>query len=211
MKVDNSRSSAPPNMNHRLRHRNRQILIWMAVLVFFTAACSGGSPHQTAVPSSAQSTAHLNSPSSSATAFKPSPVAGTVPNMAGMSLAAARAALATAGFENYSWLYGCYGSRAIDQVDKQTPGGGAADPQSIHVQIYLQADNCRVTTLPHLVGLTLAAARAALATAGFDTYTWVYHCYGSPDIEGVDKQTPPGGARVPEYTHVYIYLQAGNC
>ena len=142
MKVDNSRSSAPPNMNHRLRHRNRQILIWMAVLVFFTAACSGGSPHQTAVPSSAQSTAHLNSPSSSATAFKPSPVAGTVPNMAGMSL---------------------------------------------------------------------AAARAALATAGFDTYTWVYHCYGSPDIEGVDKQTPPGGARVPEYTHVYIYLQAGNC
>jgi beta-lactam-binding protein with PASTA domain len=62
-----------------------------------------------------------------------------------------------------------------------------------------------------MVGMTLANARSTLYTAGFDHYSWLYSCYGSPNIEEVVKQSPGGGTQAPRNTHVNIYLQADNC
>jgi beta-lactam-binding protein with PASTA domain len=66
----------------------------------------------------------------------------TVPNMLGMTLAAARSALDAADFAKYSWLYGCYGSSNIGAVVSQNPGGGAQVPRTTPVKIFLQANNC---------------------------------------------------------------------
>jgi beta-lactam-binding protein with PASTA domain len=127
-----------------------------------------------------------------------------------MTLSGARSALYTAGFDHYTWLYGCYGSANIGEVVKQSPGGGAQAPQNTDVDIDLQANNC-TATVPNMVGMTLAAARSALAAAGFDHYTWLYGCYGSANIGEVVKQSPGGGAQAPQNTDVDIDLQANNC
>jgi len=185
--------------------------------VLSTAACSGGSPHLATAasptqssPAQSQPTAQLSSPGSSVTASVPSAITGTVPNMRGMTLSGARSALYTAGFDKYSWLYGCHGSPDFEKVVKQTPSGRAHVPQNTYVHIYLQANNC-IATLPNMVGMTLSSARSALAAAGFDDYSWLYGCHGSPDFEKVVKQTPSGRAQVPQNTYVHIYLQANNC
>jgi beta-lactam-binding protein with PASTA domain len=130
--------------------------------------------------------------------------------MVGMTLAGARSALAAAGFEHYTWLYSCYGSPNILAVVRQDPGGGAQAPKDADVDIYLQADNC-TGTVPNVVGMTLAGARSALAAAGFERYTWLYGCYGSPNILAVVRQDPGSGAQAPQDTDVDIYLQADNC
>jgi beta-lactam-binding protein with PASTA domain len=62
-----------------------------------------------------------------------------------------------------------------------------------------------------MVSMTLAAARSALAAAGFAHYSWLYSCYGSPNIDEVVKQSPAGGTQAPPNTDVNIYLQADNC
>jgi beta-lactam-binding protein with PASTA domain len=144
-------------------------------------------------------------------ASAPSPATETVPNMLGMTLNGARSALYTADIAKYSWLYGCYGSSNINLVVKQSPGGGAQVPRTTHVNIYLQANNCGLATVPNMLGMTLAAARSALYTADIAKYSWLYGCYGSSNINLVVKQSPGGGAQVPRTTLVKIFLQADNC
>ena len=66
----------------------------------------------------------------------------TVPDMLGMTLAAARSALYAADVGKYTWQYGCYGSPNIGKVVKQTPGGGAKVARTIDIKFFLQANNC---------------------------------------------------------------------
>jgi beta-lactam-binding protein with PASTA domain len=130
--------------------------------------------------------------------------------MIGMSLAQAKAALNAADAGPYSWLYGCYGSPNIGLVVKQTPGGGAEIPRTTLIQIFLQNNNCPIT-VPNMIGMTLAQAKAALNAADAGPYSWLYGCYGSSDIGLVVKQTPAGGAQIPRTTLIQIFLQANNC
>ena len=134
----------------------------------------------------------------------------TVPNMLGMTLAAARSALYAVDFAKYSWLYGCYRSSNIDKVVSQSPGGGAQVPRTTPVKIFLQADNC-LATVPNMLGMTLAAARSALYAVDIAKYSWLYGCYRSSNIDKVVSQNPGGGAQVPRTTPVKIFLQADNC
>lgn len=76
----------------------------------------------------------------------------TVPNMIGMSLAQAKAALNAADAGPYSWLYGCYGSSNIGLVVRQTPAGGTQIPRTTLIQIFLQANNCPATASASAVG-----------------------------------------------------------
>jgi beta-lactam-binding protein with PASTA domain len=130
--------------------------------------------------------------------------------MLGMTLAGARSALYTAGFDKYSWLYGCHGSSNIGAVVSQSPRGGAKVSRTTFVKIFLQANNC-AATVPNMLGMTLAAARSALAAAGFNKYSWLYGCYASSNIGAVVSQSPRGGAQAPRTTSVKIFLQANNC
>ncbi len=65
--------------------------------------------------------------------------------------------------------------------------------------------------VPNLAGDTLAQGRSALFTAGFSAYSWLYGCYGSPNIGEVVRQDPAAGARAAVSTRVHMYLQADNC
>jgi beta-lactam-binding protein with PASTA domain len=133
-----------------------------------------------------------------------------MPDLVGLTLAAARSALSAADAGQYSWVYGCYGSPNTGLVVKQSPAGGVSVPRSETVDFYLQASNCTFT-MPDLVGLTLAAARSALSAADAGQYSWVYGCYGSPNTGLVVKQSPAGGVSVPRSETVDFYLQANNC
>jgi beta-lactam-binding protein with PASTA domain len=130
--------------------------------------------------------------------------------MIGMSLAQAKAALNAADAGPYSWLYGCYGSSNIGLVVRQTPGGGAEIPRTTLIQIFLQNNNCPVT-VPDMIGMTLAQAKAALNAADAGPYSWLYGCYGSSNIGLVVRQTPGGGAEIPRTTLIQIFLQNNNC
>jgi beta-lactam-binding protein with PASTA domain len=65
--------------------------------------------------------------------------------------------------------------------------------------------------VPNLAGDALAPARSALFSAGFHTYSWLYGCYGSPNIGEVVQQDPAAGTRVALSTRVHMDLQADNC
>ena len=134
----------------------------------------------------------------------------TVPDMIGMTLAQAKAALSAADAGPYSWLYGCYGSSNIGLVVRQAPGGGAEIPRTTPIQIFLQGNNCTIT-VPDMIGMTLAQAKAALSAADAGPYSWLYGCYGSSNIGLVAKQAPGGGAEIPRTTPIQIFLQANNC
>jgi PASTA domain len=110
--------------------------------VLLTAACSGTSSPRSAASAAASVHPPGPSPSNSATVAPHNSATGTVPNMLGMNLAAARSALAAAGFDTYHWQYGCYRSPNTGAVVRQTPGGGARVSQTTYVNIYLQANNC---------------------------------------------------------------------
>jgi beta-lactam-binding protein with PASTA domain len=134
----------------------------------------------------------------------------TVPDMLGMTLAQAKAALNAADAGQYSWLYGCYGSPDIGQVIRQTPAGGTEVPRTTLIQIFLQNNNCAIT-VPDMLGMTLAQAKAALNAADAGQYSWLYGCYGSPNIGLVVRQTPAGGTEIPRTTLIQIFLQNNNC
>jgi beta-lactam-binding protein with PASTA domain len=65
--------------------------------------------------------------------------------------------------------------------------------------------------VPNLAGETLAQGRSALFTAGFHAYSWLYGCYGSPNLNEVVQQDPAAGARAAFSTRVHMGLQADNC
>jgi eukaryotic-like serine/threonine-protein kinase len=133
----------------------------------------------------------------------------TVPDMIGMTLAAARSALDAADVGKYSWLYGCYGSSDIGEVVKQAPGAGEKVPRTTDVEIFLQADNCP-TTVPNVVGLNESAAISTLEQAGFRV-SWIFECLGSPDIGLVVTQSPAAGTSDDRGNTISIKLQANNC
>jgi hypothetical protein len=93
-------------------------------------------------PGKIQPTGQHSSQGTSPSASAPSPASVTVPDVLGLALSAARSALEAADVGPYSWVYGCYGSPDINEVVRQSPGGGAQVPRTTHVSMYLQADNC---------------------------------------------------------------------
>jgi beta-lactam-binding protein with PASTA domain len=65
--------------------------------------------------------------------------------------------------------------------------------------------------VPDLVGLDQGTAAATLDAHGFANYSWLYECYGSPNVGVVLSQSPPAGADVLKTTQVSFFLQANNC
>jgi beta-lactam-binding protein with PASTA domain len=132
-----------------------------------------------------------------------------VPNTLGTSLPQARSALSGAGFDKYSWLYGCYNSPNIGEVVKQVPVAGTRVPVTTHVNIYLQANNCP-TSVPNVIGMDQSAAVSTVEQAGFRVH-WTYECLGSSTLGVVVTQSPAAGTSYARGNTVSIQLQATNC
>jgi len=132
-----------------------------------------------------------------------------VPNTLGASLPQARSALSAAGFDRYSWLYGCYSSPNIGEVVKQVPVAGTRIPVTSLVKIYLQANNCPAP-VPNVIGMNQSAAVSTIEQAGFRVH-WVYECLGSSTIGVVVTESPAAGTSYARGSTVSIQLQANNC
>jgi len=139
----------------------------------------------------------------------PAPTTAAVPDVLGSTLSGAAATLKGRGLDNIPYLYGCYGSSAIDDVVRQYPGAGARIALTAPVQLYLQADNC--DTVPNVIGMNLSDAAYTLKQAGFDDIPYVYGCYGSSQIDDVVSQSPGAGGSYGSTQAVSLKLQADNC
>jgi hypothetical protein len=121
-----SRLSALLNASNRSQRMNQWRLVWVAVFAVLLTACSG-MPSQSSATSSTASPLTLSRTSSNPAQVQPTPHQGSVsrstteivPDVLGLTLAAARSALYAADVGKYSWLYGCHGSPKI-LVDANT-------------------------------------------------------------------------------------------
>jgi len=132
-----------------------------------------------------------------------------VPGVLYTTLSSAAAALEARGFHNIPYLYGCYGSRDIDDVVQQSPGAGARISLTAPVQLYLQANNC--DTVPDVIGMSLSDAAYTLKAAGFTNIPYLYGCYGSSSDGDVVSQSPAPGTSSGSTQAVSLKLQANNC
>ena len=132
-----------------------------------------------------------------------------VPDVIGMTLFGAAAALKSSGYHNIPYLYSCYGSGNFSDVVRQAPAAGTHTAQTSPVHLYLQADNCHA--VPDVIGMTLSNAAAALKQDGFTDIPYVYKCYGSTDINAVVRQSPAAGTDHSHLQAISLELQAGNC
>jgi beta-lactam-binding protein with PASTA domain len=66
----------------------------------------------------------------------------TVPDVIGMNLSSAVAALKNAGFTDIPYVYKCYGSTNINAVVRQSPAPGTDHSHLQAISLELQASNC---------------------------------------------------------------------
>jgi beta-lactam-binding protein with PASTA domain/tRNA A-37 threonylcarbamoyl transferase component Bud32 len=131
------------------------------------------------------------------------PCQASVPSVVGSSLAAAKATLTGAGFANVTSTTSTACSPSQNgTVTKQTPGAGVtvSTGQTIALSVCSATPASTTTTnaqasVPRVVGLTLTAAKQALATKGFAKVTSTTSTSCPPNTKGkVTKQTPGVGA-----------------
>ncbi|MCX5771581.1 MAG: PhoPQ-activated protein PqaA family protein [Candidatus Hydrogenedentes bacterium] len=132
-----------------------------------------------------------------------------VPNVVGMTLQAARDAIEAAGF-----TAGAVTGQNSTTVEKgriisQEPAGGEVRQVGTAVSLVQSLGPVTVEcTVPDIVGMTEAEARAAIIAAGLTVVDTIYE--SSPQAEGtVIRQDPAAGESVPEGTPVNIWVSIG--
>jgi len=128
------------------------------------------------------------------------PEGRTVPNVVGMDSASARSKLSEAGFQ----------SSGVDQpssqpegtVISQTPAAGTTLASGSTVTIVISSGMVK-STVPNVVGLSEAAAKTKLATAGF--VASVSYRSGSP-VNVVVSQSPSAGSKLSAGSTVSIVI-----
>lgn len=130
---------------------------------------------------------------------------GAVPNVVGMTLAAAESALSRAGLKAAASYKPSAQPR--DQVIGQDPAAGAKLPRGRTVNLTVSGGK-GVSTVPNVVGLTQDAATAKLEGLGFVTASQPAtpaeskgHAAGT-----VLRQSPGGSAQAPPGSTVIIYV-----
>ena len=130
----------------------------------------------------------------------------SVPNVAGMTQAAAEAALAQAGL-TASTQPGNSATVPSGQVISQAPAAGQKVPRNTNIGITISQGPANAT-VPNVVGQTQADATAALKNAGLGTKV-VSNDNAAPKGE-VYSQTPAQGTIVAPGTVVSIHVSTGT-
>jgi len=139
------------------------------------------------------------------------PATGVVPGVTGDTLSAAESALRAAGLDNYSGLYGCYGSPGLDDVVTQAPVAGTRIALTASVRLDLQAEDC--VTMPDVAGLRLTKAESTLYALGFEPadITSRFECDGPHPANQVETQSPAAGTSYPNDQPVSLGVAADDC
>ncbi len=138
----------------------------------------------------------------------PAPVA--VPDVTGLSRAAAVSVLAAAGLVPGPVTEEHSDTVPLDRVIRQTPPAGAQVPPGTPVGLVLSLGPApQGVAVPRVVGLARSAAEAALGAVGLaaGTVTEAYH--PTTPAGQVIGQTPGAGQRVPAGTAVDLVLSKG--
>jgi beta-lactam-binding protein with PASTA domain len=136
----------------------------------------------------------------------PSPTGRTVPNLVGLSQAAAQRRLNAAGFK--AQLSYASSDRPLETVTAQSPDPGTSEPAGTRVKLVasLGPNPGTQQQVPRVAGLTPQEATTRLQDAGFEVQRLTQKVSSrSQDGVVVDVQ-PVGGSTVPDGTTVTIYV-----
>ncbi len=136
----------------------------------------------------------------------PAPV--TVPNVVGLTQAAAQTALTNAGLTVGTITTTSHASVASGRVISHTPGAGASVAGGSAVALVVSTGPAPVT-VPNVVGLTQAAAQTALTNAGLTVGTITTTSHASVASGRVISHTPGAGASVAGGSAVALVVSTG--
>ncbi|HEX2551015.1 MAG TPA: PASTA domain-containing protein [Nocardioidaceae bacterium] len=136
----------------------------------------------------------------------PPPATVTVPDVTGLSQAAAQRKLATAGFKP-GVVYVSSGE-PLENVVAQSPQGGTRAKRGSHVQLNasLGPNPGALQAVPNVVGQTAKQAVAMLRSVGFKVQELARTVSDRSQNGIVVDEQPSGGRKVPPQTTVTIYV-----
>jgi serine/threonine-protein kinase len=136
----------------------------------------------------------------------PPPAAATVPDVTGLSQAAAQRKLAAAGFK--PGVVYVSSNEPLENVVAQSPQGGTRAKRGSHVQLNasLGPNPGALQAVPNVVGLTAKQAVAKLRAVGFKVQELARTVSDRSQSGVVVDEQPSGGRKVPPQTTVTIYL-----
>jgi membrane peptidoglycan carboxypeptidase len=132
----------------------------------------------------------------------PPPPAGNIPNVVGLTLAAATAKLTGAGFSVTSSTVNSVNPKGT--VVTQTPGAGTNAVNGSVVQLEISNGVAATTTVPPVTGMSVGSAQAALQNAGFVVSIVDKIVTNPSQYDVVLSQTPGGGASAKQGSVVRI-------
>jgi beta-lactam-binding protein with PASTA domain len=136
----------------------------------------------------------------------PPPATATVPDVTGLSQAAAQRKLSAAGFK--PGVVYVSSNEPLESVVAQSPQGGTTARRGSHVQLNasLGPNPGALQSVPNVLGLTAKQAVARLRSAGFKVQE-LQRTVSNRSQNGlvVDEQ-PSGGRKVPVGTTVTVYV-----
>lgn len=134
-----------------------------------------------------------------------------VPNVVGMTVEAARAAILAAGFTVGAVTGENSTTVAIGLIISQNPPAGEIKPVGTAVSIVKSLGSSSVdVTVPDIVGLERTAAEAALAVAGLTVGEVGHESSPTVPVDCVISQNPLAGVTVPKGTPVNFAVSLGS-
>jgi len=137
------------------------------------------------------------------------PCNAVVPDVVGLTLEAAQAALAVYNF-NVQTTDACSDTVPAGSVISQNPVAGTAVTEGSTVNLVVSSGPCPVT-VPDVVGQDQASAEAAIAAAGLVVGEITVQCSDTVPAGSVISQNPAGGASVAPGSTVDLVVSTGPC
>ena len=139
------------------------------------------------------------------------PCNAVVPDVVGLTLEAAQAALSVYNF-TVNVTEACSDSVPAGSVISQNPVGGTLVTEGATVNLVVSTGPCPVlVTVPDVVGLTQSAAEAAITAAGLVVGQVTEVCSDSVPAGSVISQNPVAGASVQPGSAVDLVISTGPC
>jgi len=137
-----------------------------------------------------------------------SPTSVGVPNVVGLSQAAASSAITTAGLVVETITQQSSSTVPLGNVISQNPSAGASVATGSAVSLVVSTGPAPVTA-PNVVGLSQAAASSAITTAGLVVGTITQQFSSTVALGSVISQNPVGGASVAAGSVVNLVVSSG--
>lgn len=137
------------------------------------------------------------------------PNGAVVPNVNGLTQAAAATAIANAGFALGTVTTGLPGTDPPGRVRGQSPVAGAAAPAGSAIALLVAPGSAGNVTVPSVIALSQAAATSALNAAGLVVGVVTMQSSPTVPVGHVIAQTPPAGSSVAAGSAVDLVVSSG--